>query len=72
MGDEFRLISHLKEIRTTNSKLTQEALAAKVDCSRQTIIALEQNKYNPSLVLALRISEVLNVPVEKLFEIESK
>ena len=39
--------------------ITQEELAAKADVSRQTIIALEQNRYNPSLALAHRITRVL-------------
>jgi putative transcriptional regulator len=40
-------------------KLTQEELAQQVDVTRQTIIALEQGKYNPSLLLAYRITKAL-------------
>ncbi|OHA18362.1 MAG: transcriptional regulator [Candidatus Taylorbacteria bacterium RIFCSPLOWO2_02_FULL_43_11] len=43
-----------------NLGLTQESLAEKVGVTRQTIISLEQNRYNPSLALAHDISQVLN------------
>ncbi len=48
----------ITEIRK-NLKITQEELANEVEVTRQTIIALEQNKYNPSLELAFRITKAL-------------
>lgn len=48
-------------------RMTQQELADKVNCSRQTIIQLERNRYNPSLLLAHDIAKVFNVPIEKLF-----
>lgn len=69
MSKQNLLINHLKYYRTTNTTLTQEELADIVDCTRQTIIALEQNKYNPSLVLALKLAKALNVSVDLLFEL---
>lgn len=50
--------------------LTQAELAAKVDVSRQTINAMESNKYVPSTVLALKIARVFNKPVEEVFTLE--
>lgn len=51
-------------------KLTQEDLAQKCNVTRQTIIALEQNKYLPSLELAYKIKHVLKAKkVEDLFEL---
>jgi len=47
--------------------LTQEALADKLAVTRQTILAIEKGKYDPSLDLAFRISELFCVPVEKIF-----
>ena len=47
--------------------LTQEALADKLAVTRQTILAIEKEKYDPSLDLAFRISELFGVPVEKIF-----
>ncbi|HEY9364315.1 MAG TPA: helix-turn-helix transcriptional regulator [Chitinophagaceae bacterium] len=50
--------------------LTQEELANKVSVSRQTINAMEANKYVPSTVLALKIAKVFNKPVEEIFILE--
>jgi len=47
--------------------LTQEALADKLAVTRQTILAIEKGKYDPSLDLAFRISELFGVPVDKIF-----
>jgi len=48
--------------------MTQEELAGKVEVTRQTIISLEQGRYNPSLELAYRIKKVLKVRnIEKIF-----
>jgi putative transcriptional regulator len=50
--------------------LTQEELAQKVSVSRQTINAMEANKYVPSTILALKIAKVFNKAVEELFILE--
>ncbi len=50
--------------------LTQEELANKVSVSRQTINAMESNKYVPSTVLALKIAKVFNKSVEQIFMLE--
>lgn len=52
--------------------LTQEELANKVSVSRQTINAMEANKYVPSTVLALKIAKVFNKTVEEIFILEKK
>lgn len=59
-------ICHLKKYRLMQD-LTQEELAAKVGVRRETIMRLEAGKYNPSLKLALDISDVVGVPVRDLF-----
>ena len=51
--------------------ITQEELANKVSVSRQTINAMEANKYVPSTVLALKIARVFEKPVEAIFLLES-
>ncbi|MBU1293065.1 helix-turn-helix transcriptional regulator [Patescibacteria group bacterium] len=53
----------------TQMNVTQEELAAKVNVSRQTIIALEKGNYTPSILLALKIAGFFKMPVEKLFRI---
>ncbi len=52
--------------------ITQEALAEKVDVSRQTILFLEKGKYNPSLRLAYKISRILKTPIEDIFSFEDE
>lgn len=64
-----KFISNLKKYRQFN-ELTQEELANKVNVRRETIARLENAKYNPSLESAVRISNELNIPLEKLFIFE--
>lgn len=52
--------------------LTQEELATQVGVRRETIVLLEQGRYNPSLQLAMNISNVFNVSIEELFPQETK
>lgn len=47
--------------------MTQADLAEKIGVSRQTINAMEKNKYVPSTVLSLKIAQLFKVPVEKIF-----
>lgn len=47
--------------------LTQEALAEKLQVTRQTIHAIEKGKYDPSLELAFKLSQLFGVPIEELF-----
>jgi putative transcriptional regulator len=51
--------------------LTQEALADQLGVTRQTILAIEKEKYDPSMELAFRISRLFKVPLEKMFFFES-
>ncbi len=55
-----------------NGELTQQELSEKVSVSRQTIIAIEKGKFNPSMRLALLIARVFNVNVEEIFYLEEK
>lgn len=52
--------------------ITQADLAEKIGVSRQTINAMESNKYVPSTVLALKISKLFGKPVEQIFELEEE
>jgi putative transcriptional regulator len=63
------MINRLKEIRQQR-ELTQEALAAKVGVTRQTIIAIEKGKFVPSVKLALELADALQVPLEEIFWLE--
>lgn len=62
--------TRIKEFRK-ELRLTQEDLAEEVDVTRQTIIALEQGRYNPSLLLAAKITRALKKEnVEEVFQVE--
>lgn len=50
--------------------MTQADLAEKISVSRQTINAMEKNKYVPSTVLALKIAQLFKIPLEEIFFLE--
>lgn len=50
--------------------LTQEALAQELKVTRQTILAIEKGKYDPSLELAFKIARFFGVPIEEIFTYE--
>ncbi len=64
--DEIK--TQVRRLRFEYDEMTQQELAEKAGCTRQTIIALEQGKYVPSLALAFRIARVFDLPLEKVFE----
>ena len=65
-----RINNRIRRLRFDNNEMTQEELANKVGCTRQTIIALEQNKYVPSIELAFRVAKAFRVPLEEVFQYE--
>jgi putative transcriptional regulator len=58
----------IRRLRFDNSEMTQADLAARVGVTRQTIAAIEQGKYSPSLEVAFRIAEALGVTLETVFK----
>ncbi len=62
------LTNRIRRLRFDAGEMTQQELANRVSVTRQTIIALEANKYAPSLPLAFRIANVFGVSVEEVFE----
>jgi putative transcriptional regulator len=61
--------NHIRRLRFEAGEMTQQALADRVGCSRQTIIVLEQGRYVPSLALALRIARTFGRSIEDVFEL---
>ena len=59
----------IKELRK-ELQLRQEDVAQLLNVTRQTIIAVENDKYNPSLELAMKLARLLNKTVEELFELD--
>jgi putative transcriptional regulator len=62
--------NRLKEFRFKNGEMTQDSIARMAAVSRQTIIAVEKGKFNPSVKLALKLANILHCTVEELFELE--
>ncbi len=66
-----RVTNRIRRLRFDNGEMTQQALADKVGVTRQTIIALESDKYVPSLLLAFRLAATFGVTIEDVFQFES-
>jgi len=66
-GKKSRIRNYIKRVRLARTDYSQAALAEKVGATRQTIIAIEAQKYAPSLELAFRIAHVLDEVVDELF-----
>ena len=62
-----RISNNIRKLRFFHDEMTQQQLAEKVGVTRQTIIAMEQEKYSPSLELAFRIAHIFGVPLEEVF-----
>ena len=66
-----RIRNNIRRLRFDRSEMTQQELAEKVGVTRQTVIAIEGDKYSPSLEVAFRIARVFGVPLEEVFQYES-
>jgi putative transcriptional regulator len=64
------LRNQIRRLRFDHNEMTQQELAERVGVTRQTIIALEANRYLPSLMLAYRISRVFGITIEEVFQLE--
>ena len=72
MGEKLRITNHIRRLRFFAGEMTQQALAEKAGVSRQTIIAMEAEKYSPSLELAFRIAIAFGVSIGEVFFCESE
>lgn len=63
--------NNIKLFRVTNN-LTQEQLAKLTGCTRQTINAIEKNKYSPSLELAFKLAKTLKKTIDEIFIFKDK
>jgi putative transcriptional regulator len=62
-----RVTNEIRALRFAAGEMTQAELADRVGLTRQTIIAIEQGRYSPSLEVAFRIARVFGVPLERVF-----
>ena len=63
-----RVTNRIRALRVAAGEMTQADLADRVGVTRQTIIAIEQGKYSPSLEVAFRIAHALRVPLDEVFD----
>ncbi|PPK66620.1 helix-turn-helix transcriptional regulator [Actinokineospora auranticolor] len=68
MGKPTRITNSIRALRFATGEMTQADLAARVDVTRQTVIAIEQGRYSPSLEVAFRIARVFGVPIDDVFQ----
>jgi len=68
MGSDGEVVNHVRRLRFEHGEMTQRELAGRLDVSRQTIIAIESGRYNPSLKLAFRIAREFGVRIDEVFQ----
>jgi putative transcriptional regulator len=67
MGKPTKVTNSIRALRFAHGEMTQAELARRVDVTRQTIIAIEQGRYSPSLEMAFQIARVFKVPLDDVF-----
>ncbi|AVZ76885.1 transcriptional regulator [Streptomyces lunaelactis] len=63
-----RVTNAIRALRFTHGEMTQAELAERIGVSRQTVIAIEQGRYSPSLEMAFHIARVFKVPLDTVFQ----
>ena len=63
-----RVTNSIRALRFAHGEMTQAELADRIGVSRQTVIAIEQGRYSPSLEMAFRIARVFAVPLDEVFQ----
>ena len=72
MGRPTRVTNDIRRLRFEHAEMTQAELADKVGVTRQTIIAIEQGRYSPTLEMAFQIARAFGVPLERVFQYPDK
>lgn len=62
-----RVTNHIRDLRATHGQMTQAELAGRIGVTRQTVIAIEQGRYSPTLEMAFQIARVLGVGLDEVF-----
>lgn len=63
-----RVTNRIRSLRFAHGEMTQAELADRIGVTRQTLIAIEQGRYSPSLEMAFRIARVFGVPLDDVFQ----
>jgi putative transcriptional regulator len=67
VGKSTRVTNEIRRLRFANAEMTQAELADRIGVTRQTIIAIEQGRYSPSLEMAFQIARIFDVPLDEAF-----
>ncbi|GAB3235760.1 helix-turn-helix transcriptional regulator [Glycomyces halotolerans] len=67
MAKRTKVTNNIRALRFANGEMTQAQLADRIDVTRQTVIAIEQRRYSPSLEMAFQIARVFDVPLDEVF-----
>ncbi|HTX67882.1 MAG TPA: helix-turn-helix transcriptional regulator [Thermoleophilia bacterium] len=67
MGRPTRVTNRIRALRFAAGEMTQAELADKLGVTRQTVIAVEQGRYSPTLEMAFQIARVFGVPLDEVF-----
>jgi putative transcriptional regulator len=68
MSKPTRITNAIRALRFARGEMTQAQLAERIGVTRQTIIAIEQGRYSPSLEMAFQIARVFQVPLDQVFQ----
>lgn len=68
MGKTTRVTNDIRTLRFKHGEMTQAELAERVGVTRQTVIAIEQGRYSPSLEMAFQIARAFGVPLDEVFQ----
>ncbi|GAA3307780.1 helix-turn-helix domain-containing protein [Nonomuraea dietziae] len=68
MPKPTKVTNSIRALRFTHGEMTQADLAERIGVTRQTIIAIEQGRYSPSLEVAFQIARVFQVPLDDVFQ----
>jgi putative transcriptional regulator len=68
MTKPTRITNSMRTLRFARGEMTQAQLALRIGVTRQTIIAIEQGRYSPSLEMAFQIAQVFQVPLDEVFQ----
>ena len=66
------ITNHIRRLRFEHAEMTQQALADRIGVTRQTVNAIELEKYSPSLEVAFRIAAVFKVPLDQVFQFQGE
>ena len=67
-----RVTNQIRALRFANGEMTQADLAERIGVTRQTVIAIEQGRYSPSLEMAFQIAREFRVPIDDVFHYDSE